>query len=371
MDKQIGKIERKSRSQTGSFLFGTFIGILLGIGAIFGIVAFAYFKVSPNWINKTFKTDISLGNEDLDGLTLNKLVNHAIGLAQNIDNYTLNDLKDDFGIDVGNEIIGIDITDLKDVALPDLMDAVQDKLGNISAYELRNVFEFGDLEDILTTKTATYYFDSSDKDEDGNPDNKLYKDELHNTEVGFKYSYNSIDSMIVVQDIYFEVETNNEVYITLEYLPLTDALGSYMTNIGDNTTIGELKGLGVTLPAFLDQDKYLDRKVNDLGAIIEEMTIADFFGTASTGALSLISADTKLTEVPTALSTALETKTIDDFITAGLVEKPEDYNDTTKNNWIVVNGAAKQIKNLTLQDVVDVFFDYVDISVLPSTQPTV
>ena len=135
MAKELGKIERKNGNGSfGSFLFGTFIGVLLGIGAIAGIVAFAYFKVSANWINDKFNTELTLGNEDLNNLTLSEAVNHAVGLVQNMDSYTFNNLKDDFGIDIGDEIIGISITDLKAVPIPELMDAVQYIFANMSAY---------------------------------------------------------------------------------------------------------------------------------------------------------------------------------------------------------------------------------------------
>ena len=55
-----------------------------------------------------------------------------------------------------------------------------------------------------------------------------------------------------------------------------------------------------------------------------------------------------------------------------MVEKPTGYTDVTKLNWIQVkDGSYKQVKDLLLQDVVDIFFDNVDISLLPSVKPTV
>lgn len=405
MEKQIGKIERKSRTQIGSFLFGTFIGLILGLGLIFGIGAFAYFKVSANWINNTFNTELSLGNEDLNSLTLNKLVNHSISLVQNIDSYTLNDLKDDFGVDIGDTIVGINITDLKDVPFPDLMNAVQDKLSNISAYELKDTLDLSELEDILSKKN-TYYFNTTN--------NSLYTDEELTDAVAFDYTYDAVENRVDIKGNVFAVSTANEVQVELKYLPLTIALVDFTSQLGENTTLRDLSSYGVELPSFINKDKYLDRKINELEDIIDNMyvaeilgynydtttgkvtdgsgaeqtgiikaiaklkigtlatdidtlTVGDIFGTSTTGALSLIDSTTTLDNIPSALSSALTTKTIDDFITAGVIEKPEDYNDTTKNNWLSVNGTPKQVKNLTLQDVVDTFFTYVDITALPSS----
>ena len=64
----------KRKSGVGAFFGGTFFGFLLGIGAVVGLVAFAYFNVSPKWINDTFDANISLGNEELDSKTLEDVV---------------------------------------------------------------------------------------------------------------------------------------------------------------------------------------------------------------------------------------------------------------------------------------------------------
>lgn len=399
MEKQIGKIERKSRSQVGSFLFGTFIGLLLGIGAIFGIGAFAYFKVSANWINDKFNANISLGNDDLNSLTLNKLVNHSISLAKNIDSYTLNNLDEDFGIKVSNKIIGIDITDLKDVPFPELLDAIQNKLSNISAEELKEVFTFeGDLNDILN-KTNTYYFNSTNK--------KLYKEETFNNEVTFAYTYNETDGIIDIKGHKSNIATGTgEVEIALKYLPLTVVLSDFTNKLGDNITLEDIKNY---LPSFLNKPEYLSKTVSELADIIDNLyvaeilgyayngsgdvmnggsvvtgvvgaiakfkiatigtdianlTVGDIFGTQTTGILSLISANTKIDNIADSLSTALENKTIDDFITAEVVNKPSTYDD---NKGKVITSKGKTLAELTLSDLVDVLFDDTIIAILTTT----
>ena len=127
--------DKTRKSGAGKFFLGTFIGFILCLALLAGIGTFAYFKVSVKWINDTFKTEIDLGNEELNGKTIKEFINSAVNLSQNVDTYTLNNLKSDFGIDVGDKLMGIDISDLKDVAFNDLPDAMED---DISEYNRQN-----------------------------------------------------------------------------------------------------------------------------------------------------------------------------------------------------------------------------------------
>ena len=267
MGKEVGKIERKSRnSSIGSFFFGTFIGIILGIGAIVGLVTFVYFKVSPNWLNNKFNTQIDLGNEDLNNLTLSTFVNHAINLGKNIDTYTLNDLESDFGIKIGDEISGINITDLKNVPLPDMIDAIQDKMANISADELKNVIDLSDMNNILD-KTNTYYLNSTD--------GKLYEEQEFLTAVDFDYTVDLGNSKVIIKNNEFLLNSN-KVEVALRYIPLSKAVASFTSNLDSSITIGELRDdYNITLPSFFDN---IDdtTPIGELENEINNMYIADF-----------------------------------------------------------------------------------------------
>ena len=123
MGKSLTKSERKSRkSGVGAFFGGTFVGFLLGLAAIAGICVFAYFKVSPEWLNKTFKTDINLGSEQANKVTLSDVVSSAMSILSNTSTYTLNDLNKDLGVEVPDKLLGIDnIAEKKKEARPDTL----------------------------------------------------------------------------------------------------------------------------------------------------------------------------------------------------------------------------------------------------------
>lgn len=464
MAKQAGEITRKTKSGSiGSFFFGTFIGLLLGIGAIVGIVAFVYFRVSVNWINDKFNTEIDTGYEDINNLTLNTLVTHAIDLSRNIDTYTLNDLEADFGISISNEIAGINIVDLKDVPLPEMMDAVKNKLSNISAEELKNVIDLSDMDDILN-KTNTYYYNLSD--------GLLYEEVEYVNAVDFDYTVDIANSRVLIKDNEF-VLSDNQTEVALRYIPLTKAVASFTSDLDSNITIGELRDdYNITLPSFFDniddntpigeleqeinnmyiadfldytiqgdtvydsssqevtgimatvakttigelenlentinsmtiaevlgytyndlEDAYYDEDgtkidgvmnaiagftVSGLGDGIDSLTVADLFTSEdlSSGALSLIDPNTTISNISSALSTALEESTIDELISAGVIDAPTNYysssggttdDGTGINNKYIDVGTEetpnyKQVKNLLLEDIMNIFFDLIENS---------
>lgn len=272
MSNQIGKIERKSRFSFGTFFFGTIIGFILTLASIVGVCCFAYFKVSPKWVKDTFKVDIDLGSDDLNSLTLSKLVNNAIYLGQNIDSYTLDDLKNDFGIDIGDDIVGIDITDLKQVPFDDLLDSVSDKFKNISAEELKSIISSSESLDNIMDKTILYYINSEDSTlyevfEAGEYSKPAqFKYEIKNNKVYIK-NFDAID-----------INFDNTVSIKLKYLPLTKAIDGFVSNLGDNITIGELRSeYGVELPSyFAGVDDNVT--INELEGEINKLYLADFLG---------------------------------------------------------------------------------------------
>ncbi|MBO5954724.1 MAG: hypothetical protein J6Q13_02000, partial [Clostridia bacterium] len=111
----MGKKDRREKKEKrkghfGAFFGGGFLGFNLCLLLIAGLFCFAYFKVSVNWVNKTFKTEIDLGSEEINSKTISTLVNNAMSLVENKDTYKLKNLKNDFGIEIKDEMFGIDIS---------------------------------------------------------------------------------------------------------------------------------------------------------------------------------------------------------------------------------------------------------------------
>lgn len=419
MGKRAGKIERKAKGSAGTLFFGIFLGFIVCLGLLAGVGCFAYFKVSPNWLNKTFKTDIDLGNEDVNDKTLSDFVSSAIGLVKNVDSYTLNDLKGDFGIEVKDELFGLNISDLKNVALTDLGSAIENKFATISAEELKTVngMNLDSMSNILNKKNS-YYYNSVDE--------KLYYEfdgTNYSSEVTFKYELSADKSKVIIKGSENPIVIN-KVEISLWNLPLTTALKDFTSNMGNQITLFELEDqYGVDLPDMFNNVDKTNTTINEMQAEIEKLYVADVLGYTldktdpenivvkdgdvtvtgivatlakfkienlseeidtikikdifsteelNSGALSLINKETELTSLATELSKIIEEKTIDEFITAGLVETPTGYTDITKLNWIEVEeNTYKQVKDLLLQDIVNIFFNEVDISGLPSQKPPI
>lgn len=286
--------------RVGSFFFGSFIGFLLCIALIAGVGCFAYFKVSPAWLNKTFKTNIDLGSEEANNKTISNFVSSAVGLTQNFDTYTLNDLKDDFGIEVKDELFGLDITDLKTVGLSDLPKAIENKFGTISADELRNIngMNLEDMSKILD-KTNVYYYNSVD--------DKLYKDfdgANYSSLVDFDYEINDDKTKVITKKHETPIILNqdfgvlNQVNIPLWYLPLTDALGDFTSNMGDQITLAELEtDYGVELPSFFDNVDKANTTINEMEEAIDALHVADFLGYTIDNADIVWNGNTKVTGI--------------------------------------------------------------------------
>ena len=388
MSIEIGKVERKHKSRVGAFFFGWFMSLLVHVGIIVGLGAFVYFKVSPQWVNNTFHTKINLGSDEINNKTVKDFVDSAINLARNVNTYTLNDLKQDFGIDIGTELYGLNIEDLKSVGFSEFPNAVKEKCSNISAYELRKLIDLTDMSSIMES-TITYYV----------IDGKLYKDDHAGTEVGFKYSVDG--NVVTIKDETYTANGSGVITPEVQKLPLINGIADYIDTLGDNMTIGELQEeYGITLPSYLAKEEYKTRKVTELESIINELkiadilelkyvsgvwkdknnnavstfvgaiadlkvnevssqieskikdlTVADVFDSSSMGALSVIPSTTKLSNVPTALKEAI---TGDDALTLyQLREKGLIDSTTNLSKQIIYQAELKELGELTLNQIID------------------
>ncbi len=381
----MGKKEKK-KGGFGTFLGGTFFGILLGLGTVVGLGVYAYNNVSVSWVNKTFKTNISIGKKNNDK-TLSELVTTLTGVVTDMDNYTLNDLKDDFGVNIKDKFKGIDISDLKDVPIKELPQELQNKLNKISIAELETeLLNFsGDIEQIINS-SYTYYFNHADDKLYANLEGATYSNPITNND--FEYTYNKTEQKISVNGYEFDI-VGGKVEIGLKYLPIAtafanfndlkvaDVLGysydtatsKYYIDANSNSQLNEGEEVSTILNTLAGT------QIGKMSEKIESLTLADMFSEGEMeGALSLIDNPEKVVlvgepdtdngemSIADALSKAIQTKTLGELATAEVFTN--DKFDDVKDKWIDKDTSEGvkfvQVKNLTLTELMTISLDALD-----------
>lgn len=372
MGKRIGEIERKykRRSGLGSFFLGSFIGILLGIGIVAGLGALVYFKATPEWLNKTFKTDIDLGSDELNRITLNKIVKKGIYISNNTDKYTLADFEKDFGYKFPEKIKGVSIEAIKNKPIDKIGDGINEILNDVSINELSEIYTPTDDVNKLLNDKLTLYVKAGFQNGD-----KVYSDKACTEEVEFA---SIVDGKVKIKDISIMPDSENKVQFELKELPVLQGLPLYITHIGDNMTIKRLEeNFGVTLPSIIKisaEDKEI-KTINDLGDIIDNMYIADFLDYEYDETLDKVykTVDGVKTEVTGAVATFAKKKvnelnTLDETIKSMKVYEVLDYksqggkyyegeNEVTgimaKIAGYTVGTLSDDIQNLLIADILD------------------
>ncbi len=286
-----GEIKRKRSGHFGSFFFGTFIGFLLTIALLAGALAFVYFNISVDWVNKHFNTNIDLKSEQANSLTLNDVVAHLSGIVGKINSYSLNDLKTDFGLIIDDTIMGIDISDLKSGPIKDLLTNLQNKLQTITAAELDNgeggLFDLSGMKDLLETPKTYYY-----KEDATDAEAKLYSNfdrttGVYSEPLDIEVENDGNGNLLIKGKNFepFEIKTESEqdgqkgykyVEIAPKFLPLSIAFNSF-ANLSENLKIKDLASYGVTLPDFLI-DNYGESPVTSLDKIINDLHVYEVVG---------------------------------------------------------------------------------------------
>lgn len=348
MSKSVSGTPRKSG--IGKLFLGVFLGFVLCLGIIFGVGIFAYKNLSIQWINKTFNAGLDVGSDDLNKMTIEELISTTQSVVKNKDSYTLNDIKKDFGFTISDKLMGIDITDLKDVPIKELSTAMQDKFSNISADELKDVIDLTDMNKILN-KTNTYYVYSD----------KLYTDENHTTELtGIEYTLTSTTVEIKGQTRNIQ---DDKVEFELRYLPLTKALGGFMDTMGDKITVGELvEEYNVNLPTYLyDTPEKKAKTINELTDIVNNLYLADFLGYTISGDVVTDKTGNTVTGIVAKLAkkTIQELNNVEELIQDSTIAEVLDYTYEdgtyyysnngikTKVTGIMKSLAGEKVKDLT------------------------
>lgn len=263
-----GTIKRKTKRRTGigSFILGSFFGFLMCLVTLVGLGAFIYYNVSIDWVNKNFNAGIQTGNEEIEGKTLNDLVNVTVNLANSLDTYTLNDLNKDFGVELPDEIQGISIKGLKNVPFSELADAAMTRLSNISADELSGtgLVDLSQL-NFIFDKSCTYYY----------RDGALYRGETGDDKV---CDVEFANGSITIGDFTKVINNDNSVDVMFKYLPLSQAMADFSSQAGEIITLQDLETeFSVELPKCLDS---IDRTkpLGELANEINKIKVSDFLG---------------------------------------------------------------------------------------------
>ena len=205
----------------GKFFLGCFIGFLAAIATIAGLGYWAYSSITVRKLEKWTKSDIT-NNKGVEDLTLKKVVSIAKGISQNNpDAYTIAKFEEDFNItliDDKDAPFGVDMSIIKNSPIKNIGKAFDETVDTIT---FNNVLKFLEVEDadigMLNTaleKTTTYYIYNG----------KLYTNEEHTVEVGFKYT---IEDTVVKFANGSHTITSNTIKPRLMDLPLNVAITKF------------------------------------------------------------------------------------------------------------------------------------------------
>lgn len=205
----------------GKFFLGCFIGFIVALLAVVGMGFWAYNSLTVRTFEKWTKSDIT-SNKGIEDLTIKKVISIAKGISQNNpDGYTIAKFEDDFNItliDDKDAPFGIDMSIIKNSPIKNLSNAVDETIDTIT---FNNVLKFLDVESedigIVSTaleKTTTYYIYNG----------KLYTNEEHTVEVGFKYT---IEDTVVKFANGSHTITSNTIKPRLMDLPLNVAITKF------------------------------------------------------------------------------------------------------------------------------------------------
>lgn len=173
----------------GIFILGWFVGFICTLGMVMGLGYWAYTSITVRRVEKWTKSNIT-NNEGIEDLTLQKAIAIAQGIYSNgNDAYTLNKLEDDFGVILLDDTLyGINLSLIKNSPILNLGQAIDDTIDTATFNNVLSFIGVGEDElgllNTLLNKEMVYYVANG----------KIYSDEDHNIEVGFKYS---VDGNIV------------------------------------------------------------------------------------------------------------------------------------------------------------------------------
>lgn len=126
-----------------NFVIGMIVGMVLLVVAVAGAVLAAGTLVSVGQIESTLGTDIFDDESSVNDLTVLELVQNLVKDLQNLDGFTIEKLRTDYGVKIPDEISGIDITPVFGYPITEVPNHLGDIVNNMT---LRDVGEFLDMD---------------------------------------------------------------------------------------------------------------------------------------------------------------------------------------------------------------------------------
>ena len=248
-----------------NFVIGMIVGMVLLVVAVAGAVLAAGTLVSVGQIESTLGTDIFDDESSVNDLTVLELVQNLVKDLQNLDGFTIEKLKTDYGVKIPDEISGIDITPVFGYPITEVPNHLGDIVNNMT---LRDVGEFLDMD------FETEY-----------PDLRVLQDNLdEKVNVALDNVLSSIDDekmtvYTIERDFGLSLGENNLI-TTLKHTPLS-SFAAVMDHLPVGTVVDADSDLFVAEGAvalFVVTDKFVEVPAGELtSSLADEGSVAETY----------------------------------------------------------------------------------------------
>lgn len=248
-----------------NFVIGMIVGMVLLVVAVAGAVLAAGTLVSVGQIESTLGTDIFDDESSVNDLTVLELVQNLVKDLQNLDGFTIEKLKTDYGVKIPDEISGIDITPVFGYPITEVPNHLGDIVNNMT---LRDVGEF------LGMDFETEY-----------PDLRVLQDNLdEKVNVALDNVLSSIDDekmtvYTIERDFGLSLGENNLI-TTLKHTPLS-SFAAVMDHLPVGTVVDADSDLFVAEGAvalFVVTDEFVEVPAGELtSSLADEGSVAETY----------------------------------------------------------------------------------------------
>lgn len=248
-----------------NFVIGMIVGMVLLVVAVAGAVLAAGTLVSVGQIESTLGTDIFDDESSVNDLTVLELVQNLVKDLQNLDGFTIEKLKTDYGVKIPDEISGIDITPVFGYPITEVPNHLGDIVNNMT---LRDVGEFLDMD------FETEY-----------PDLRVLQDNLdEKVNVALDNVLSSIDDekmtvYTIERDFGLSLGENNLI-TTLKHTPLS-SFAAVMDHLPVGTVVDADSDLFVAEGAvalFIVTDEFVEVPAGELtSSLADEGSVAETY----------------------------------------------------------------------------------------------